>query len=72
MHRQRSALIVQRQNSLPKVKLKKHVSGKRGSATEREKKERVACEIIELFLEIEYLKSSFSLISHFRFQSFLV
>ena len=73
MHRQRSALIVQRQNSLPKVKEEARVREKGQRYREREREEeRVACEIIELFLEIEYLKSSFSLISHFRFQSFLV
>ena len=71
MHRQRSALIVQRQNSLPKVREEARVREKGQCYREREE-ERVACEIIELFLEIEYLKSSFSLISHFRFQSFLV
>ena len=72
MHRQRSALIVQRQNSLSKVKEEARVREK-GAALQREREEeKVACEIIELFLEIEYLKSSFSLISHFRFQTFLV
>ena len=49
MHRQRSALIVQRQNSLPKVKLKKHVSGERGSATEREKKKELHVRLSNCF-----------------------
>ena len=66
MHRQRSAL-----NSLPKMKEEARVREKGQRYREREE-ERVASEIIELFLEIEYLKSSVSLISHFRFQSFLV
>ena len=68
MHRQRSA---QWQNSLPKVKEEARVR-ERGQLYREREEERVACEIIELFLEIECLKSSFSSISHFRFQTFLV